>query len=140
MKYKVTLNGKTYEVEVEQGKAVLLDEYEALAPAPAAAAASATAPPTEMQYVLLALEGEETLAGFARVISDCATTFYLCDVVVDPDCRGQGLGKALLGHIFSQPEYKGLRGFLITRDAHSFYRPFGFDNIGEQGMMRRPGQ
>ena len=36
MKYKVTLNGKTYEVEVEQGKAVLLDEYEALAPAQAA--------------------------------------------------------------------------------------------------------
>ncbi|MDE5582497.1 MAG: biotin/lipoyl-binding protein [Ruminococcus sp.] len=37
MKYKVTLNGKTYEVEVEHGKAVLLDEYEALAPAPAVA-------------------------------------------------------------------------------------------------------
>lgn len=37
MKYKVTLNGKTYEVEVEEGKAVLLDEYEACAPAPAAA-------------------------------------------------------------------------------------------------------
>lgn len=36
MKYKVTLNGKTYEVEVEHGKAILLDEYEALAPAPAA--------------------------------------------------------------------------------------------------------
>lgn len=35
MKYKVTLNGKTYEVEVEKGKAILLDEYEALAPAPA---------------------------------------------------------------------------------------------------------
>ena len=47
MKYKVTLNGKTYEVEVEAGKAILLDEYEALAPAPAAAAvpaASAAAP------------------------------------------------------------------------------------------------
>ena len=41
MKYKVTLNGKTYEVEVEHGKAVLLDEYEALAPAPAAAAPTA---------------------------------------------------------------------------------------------------
>ena len=36
MKYKVTLNGKTYEVEVEEGKAILLDEYEAYAPAPAA--------------------------------------------------------------------------------------------------------
>lgn len=44
MKYKVTLNGKTYEVEVEQGKAVLLDEYEALAPAPAAAAVPAATP------------------------------------------------------------------------------------------------
>ena len=38
MKYKVTLNGRTYEVEVEHGKAMLLDEYEAIAPAPAAAA------------------------------------------------------------------------------------------------------
>lgn len=41
MKYKVTLNGKTYEVEVEAGKAVLLDEYEALAPAKKAPAAVA---------------------------------------------------------------------------------------------------
>ena len=38
MKYKVTLNGKTYEIEVEAGKAMLLDEYEAIAPAPVAAA------------------------------------------------------------------------------------------------------
>ncbi len=44
MKYKVTLNGKTYEVEVEAGKAILLDEYEALAPAPSAPAAPANAP------------------------------------------------------------------------------------------------
>lgn len=43
MKYKVTLNGKTYEVEVEVGKVVLLDEYEACAPAPAAAPAAAAA-------------------------------------------------------------------------------------------------
>ena len=41
MKYKVTLNGRTYEVEVEAGKAMLLSEYEAIAPAPAAAAPAA---------------------------------------------------------------------------------------------------
>ena len=41
MKYKVTLNGRTYEVEVEAGKAMLADEYEAYAPAPAAPAAPA---------------------------------------------------------------------------------------------------
>ncbi len=50
MKYKVTLNGRTYEVEVEAGKAMLLDEYEAIAPAPKAAApvvAAAAAPAAE---------------------------------------------------------------------------------------------
>ena len=41
MKYKVTLNGRTYEVEVEHGKAMRLDEYEAIAPAPVAAAPAA---------------------------------------------------------------------------------------------------
>ena len=45
MKYKITLNGRTYEVEVEAGKAMLLDEYEAIAPsAPAAPAAPVAAP------------------------------------------------------------------------------------------------
>ena len=33
MKYKVTLNGRTYEVEVESGKAMCVAEYEAFAPA-----------------------------------------------------------------------------------------------------------
>ena len=45
MKYKVTLNGRTYEVEVEAGKAMLLDEYEAIAPAAAPAAAPVAAAP-----------------------------------------------------------------------------------------------
>lgn len=48
MKYKVTLNNRVYEVEVEQGEAMLVDEYELAAPAapaaPVAAAASAAAP------------------------------------------------------------------------------------------------
>ena len=44
MKYKVTLNGRTYEIEVKAGKAMLLDEYEAIAPAPVAAAPVAAAP------------------------------------------------------------------------------------------------
>ena len=45
MKYKVTLRGKVYEVEVERGEAILLDEYEAVAPAPAAPAQPAAAAP-----------------------------------------------------------------------------------------------
>lgn len=46
MKYKITLNDRTYEVEVEDGKAMLLDEYEAYVPAaPAAPVAAPVAAP-----------------------------------------------------------------------------------------------
>ena len=51
MRYKVTLNNRVYEVEVEQGEAMLVDEYELKAPAaaapaaPVAAAAAAAAAP-----------------------------------------------------------------------------------------------
>ena len=46
MKYKVTLNNRVYEVEVEQGQAMLIDEYELSAPAaPAAPVAAAPAVP-----------------------------------------------------------------------------------------------
>lgn len=43
MKYKVTLNNRVYEVEVELGEAMLVDEYELAAPAAPAAAAPAVA-------------------------------------------------------------------------------------------------
>ena len=44
MKYKVTLNNRVYEVEVEMGQAMLIDEYDAVAPAaPAAVPAAALA-------------------------------------------------------------------------------------------------
>ena len=44
MKYKVTLNNRVYEVEVEQGEAMLVNEYELAAPAAAAAPAAPAAP------------------------------------------------------------------------------------------------
>lgn len=48
MKYKITLNGKTYEVEVEEGQAMLVDEYEAYKPA-------APLPPQHLRPQLLPL-------------------------------------------------------------------------------------
>lgn len=44
MKYKVTLNNRVYEVEVEAGQAMLLDEYEAIVPAAAPVAAPVAVP------------------------------------------------------------------------------------------------
>ena len=82
--------------------------------------------------------GEKRLVGFARVITDLATTWYLCDVIIDPAYRGRGLGRALVGHIASRPEFKGLRGFLITRDAHGLYSHFGVETVDGRVMMKVP--
>lgn len=45
MKYKVTLNNRVYEVEVEMGQAMLIDEYDAVAPAALAAPTAVPAAP-----------------------------------------------------------------------------------------------
>ena len=81
-------------------------------------------------------EDEDKLAGFARVISDYATTYYLCDVVVDEAYRNKGLGTALVSYIESLPVYAGLRGILVTRDAHSLYRKFGYEVVDGRVMIK----
>lgn len=82
------------------------------------------------------LEDGKKLVGFARVISDYATTYYLCDVIIDAAYRRRGLGTALVSHIDSRPEYRGLRGILITRDAHELYRKFGYEVLNERVMVK----
>ena len=82
------------------------------------------------------VESESKLAGFARVISDYATTYYLCDVVIDEDYQHKGLGTALVSYIESLPVYEGLRGILVTRDAHSLYRKFGYEVVDGRVMIK----
>ena len=82
------------------------------------------------------LEEEQKLVGFGRVISDYATTYYLCDVIIDPDYQHQGLGTALVSYIESLPLYAGLRGILITRDAHDLYRKFGYEVLEGRAMVK----
>ncbi|MBQ3373765.1 MAG: GNAT family N-acetyltransferase [Oscillospiraceae bacterium] len=86
----------------------------------------------------IVLEEADKLVGFARVISDYATTYYICDVIVDPEYRNMGFGCALLSHIESMPDYAWLRGFLITRDAQDFYRKFGFEVVNDRIMVKAP--
>ena len=62
MKYKVTLNNRVYEVEVEAGEAMLIDEYDALAPAaPAAPAVAAVAAPAPSAPAAVALAAGEAV-------------------------------------------------------------------------------
>jgi N-acetylglutamate synthase-like GNAT family acetyltransferase len=69
-------------------------------------------------------------AGFARAITDYATYAYLADVFILEPHRKQGLGRWLIQTIIEHPELKTVRRWaLITRDAHSIYRPAGFHEL-----------
>lgn len=78
----------------------------------------------------------DNLIGFARVITDYATTYYLCDVVVEEARRGNGIGKTLLTEIVTDSGLCGLKALLLTRDAHGFYERFGFREEPGKLMMK----
>lgn len=73
--------------------------------------------------------GEQQI-GFARVVTDYATFAWLCDVFIEDNFRGEGLGKWLIETVVNYPELQGLRRFLLaTRDAQGLYRQYGFTEL-----------
>lgn len=65
--------------------------------------------------------------GFARVVTDCATFAWVCDVFVIESHRRRGIADALLLAVKGHRALQGLRRWsLATRDAHALYRRHGF--------------
>src|SRR5512141_2219829 len=65
--------------------------------------------------------------GLARIVTDYVTFAWLCDVFVDEEYRGKGIGKWLMETILAHPDLHGLkRILLVTADAHGLYSQFGF--------------
>jgi GNAT superfamily N-acetyltransferase len=84
---------------------------------------------------------DDKQVGLVRIITDCATYAYLCDVYVLEEHRGHGLAKALMALTMALPQLQGLRSWnLRTRDAHPLYAQFGFKVIDNPGgyMIHRP--
>ncbi|HWA01351.1 MAG TPA: GNAT family N-acetyltransferase [Caulobacterales bacterium] len=70
------------------------------------------------------------LIGYARAVSDCATFAWVADVMVLPEHRGRGLGRALVKALQDHPELQNLRRWMLgTRDAHGVYAALGFEAI-----------
>ena len=63
MKYKITLKGKTYEVLVEQGEAIIEDEYDYVPPVAPVAAAPVAAPAAAPAPAAAAPAGGAVAAG-----------------------------------------------------------------------------
>ncbi|MEX3619484.1 GNAT family N-acetyltransferase [Paenibacillus glucanolyticus] len=76
--------------------------------------------------------------GFARVVTDGATVYWLCDVFVDTACRGLGVGKKLIETITTHETYRNLFGILSTQDAHGLYEQYGFVRDHGKTLSRRP--
>ncbi len=83
--------------------------------------------------------GSGRLMAYARIEG-----FWLFDVVVHPELRGQGIGKQLIELLLEQPKVQALpRLGLDTRDAQDFYARYGFQLVGKgpsgSWIMIRPG-
>lgn len=79
------------------------------------------------------------MVGFARVVTDNATMFWLADVIIDEKHRGSGLGKRLTDLAVNDEKIKDLFGVLATRDAQGLYEKFGFTVNPTMYMSRRKG-
>jgi GNAT superfamily N-acetyltransferase len=72
-------------------------------------------------------DGVSKQVGFARVVTDCATFAYLCDVFVLESHRGQRIATRMVQAAIDDARLQGIRRFcLFTRDAHHVYAGLGF--------------
>ena len=97
----------------------------------------------ENSYCYIACAEENKIVGFARIITDFVTTFYLMDVIVEEVYRGHGIGKMLIDTIME--DVGDLYGILHTDSAQKFYEAYGFvvtstSELGESIMERRKGR
>ena len=70
--------------------------------------------------------GERNQVGFLRAVTDQATFTWVCDVIVQPEHRGKGLGKWMMSCMLEHPDLQGTNMCLATRDAHGLYEQYGF--------------
>lgn len=86
--------------------------------------------------------GSARQVAYARVVTDGVTFAWLCDVFVDPDARGEGIGVALVEGIIEIFEPLNLKRMLLsTADAHGLYAKFGFEPLdAPSNWMQRSGE
>jgi len=73
---------------------------------------------------------------FARIVTDGAVFAYLCDVYVDPDLRGRGLGRWVVSSLRDDLAARGLKRLLLaTNTAQGVYAPLGFEHVAAERWM-----
>lgn len=71
-----------------------------------------------------------TLIGFARAATDRAVFAWVCDVIIAPAHRGNGLGRGLVRALMEHPDMATVRRWMLgTADAHGVYAGLGFGPV-----------
>lgn len=78
----------------------------------------------------------QRMVGFARCVTDYAVMYWLGDVVIEEEYRGQGLGKALMQAVTGHEALASLYGVLETRDAHGLYERYGYIRNPDNAMCK----
>ncbi len=78
--------------------------------------------------------------GFARLVTDYTRFVWLCDVMIDENWRGHGLGSWLATCVRAHPELATVhRWMLSTNDAHQLYQRLGWRVVQDpQKLMEFP--
>jgi GNAT superfamily N-acetyltransferase len=80
--------------------------------------------------VIGAYDGGGSIAGFGRVVTDCAVFAYLRDVFVLPEHRGVGLAGWMAAQIREHPGLASITTWMLaTKDAHGVYEKAGYKPV-----------
>ncbi len=79
---------------------------------------------------------DDRLVGCVRVLTDFVYRAILCDVIVHPHCRRQGVGRLLVEAVTGHPRLARVQKFtLLTSTARSFYERLGWRRYPGEGMI-----
>lgn len=83
-------------------------------------------------YKIIARDKNDRVIGMTRVVGDGGYVYFICDVIVRPECQSQGLGRLLIETTLSWLEEQVEDGETImvnlmsAMGKESFYEKLGF--------------
>ena len=84
----------------------------------------------QQSWPTLIVTAAERVVGFVRGITDGEITTYIAELFVDPQYRGQGIGRLLLDACHALYPHTRL-DLISTEEAVPFYQATGFRYVGE---------
>ena len=81
------------------------------------------------------------LVGFGRALSDGCSDAYIQDVVVDPGCRGQGIGSGIIRTLEAELRRRGVDWIALVGEpgTEKFYAGLGLKAEPGYTLWRFPG-